>query len=174
MFFWSKKRTHIARSHLLIAAPPKKRGGSISLSSILGASAFCVWRDWYQSQRVSARHHLLTSFNKSNSESLKASSDFHSDVNVLLSASKCIWVEKKLHAEIKQVSSSGWKNAYQLLYQQPSKHWNQCFGAANVAASLADSQSILTYYILYTARLQPPSKLVESICCCGLLTFHEK
>lgn len=47
-------------------------------------------------------------------------------------------------------------------------------GATNVAATLADSQSILTYYIPHTAGLQPPSKLVESICCSGLLTFHEK
>lgn len=62
----------------------------------------------------------------------------------------------------------------QLLYRQRSKRCQQCFGATNVAATLADRQSILTYYILYTASLQPPSKRVKSICCSALLTFHEK
>lgn len=151
-FFDLRKHRLILLAWLYWLFPP--RGASVPQSSILGPSDFCIWCYCYQSECLSARHHLLTGFSDSNSDPLKARSDY---LQTLSFHHRCLHLKR-------EELNTGWL----------SIHWNRCFGATNVAATLADSQSILTYYIPCTASLQPPSKLVKSICCSGLLTFHEK
>lgn len=156
-FFYLKKHSLVLSAWLCWLFLP--RGTSFPRSRILGPSAFCIWCYCYQSKCLSARHHLMTGFSDSNSDPLKAGSDY---LQTLSFHHRCLHLKRE---ELKHCIPST---------VQISLHWNQCFGATNVAVTLADSQSILTYYIPYTAGLQPPNKLVKSICCSGLLTFHEK